>query len=138
MYVTLNLNIMANQTNEFVGISKEVIDKLLSQIVPGELIDENVIRFAAEALGSIQLYARKNHDYGNSFEDGMDLIGDAYGTGRIYDKAKRLATLTKKPDTAHISESMQDTAIDLACYGLMFCSYKDRTLLRNTYKLNIK
>lgn len=136
MYVILNLNIMADNTNG--KITKDLIDGLISKLVPGELIDENVIRFAAEALNAVQLYARKNHDYGNSFEDGMDLIGDAYGTGRIYDKAKRLATLTKKLNNAHVEESMQDTAIDLACYGLMFCSYKDRTLLRNTYKLNIK
>lgn len=136
MYVTLNLNIMADNTNG--KITKDLIDSLVSKLVPGELIDENVIRFAAEALNAIQLYAKKNHDYGNSFENGMDLIGDGYGTGRIYDKANRLATLTKKPDSAHIEESMQDTAIDLACYGLMFCSYKDRTLLRNTYKLNEK
>lgn len=116
-------------------ITKDLIDGLISKLVPGELIDENVVRFTAEALNAIQIYARKNHDYGNSFEDGMDLIGDAYGTGRIYDKAKRLATLTKKPESAHIEESMEDTAIDLACYSLMYCSYKDRTLLRNTYKL---
>lgn len=120
------------------GITKELIETTVAKLVPGELIDENVIRFAAEALKGIQLYAEKNHDYGNSFEDGMDLIGDAYGTGRIYDKAKRLATLTKKPETARIAESMEDTAIDLACYSLMFCSYKDRTLLRNTFHLDIK
>ena len=136
MYVTLNLNIMADNANG--KITKDLIDNLVSKLVPGELIDENVVRFTAEALNAIQIYARKNHDYGNSFEDGMDLIGDAYGTGRIYDKAKRLATLTKKPDNAHVEESMQDTAIDLACYGIMFCSYKDRILLRNTFKLNIK
>lgn len=136
MYVTLNLNIMADNPNG--KITKDIIDSLVSKLVPGELIDENVVRFTAEALNAIQIYARKNHDYGNSFEDGMDLIGDAYGTGRIYDKSKRLATLTKKPQSAHIEESMEDTAIDLACYGLMFCSYKDRTLLRNTYKLTEK
>ena len=120
------------------GITKELIETTVAKLVPGELIDENVIRFAAEALKSIQLYAEKNHDYGNSFEDGMDVIGDAYGTGRIYDKAKRLATLTNKPETAHIAETMEDTAIDLACYSLMFCSYKDRMLLRNTFHLDVK
>lgn len=134
MYVTLKLYIMTDNTNGI--ITKDFIDSFISKLVPNELIDENVYRFAAEALKAIQIYARKNHDYGNSFEDGMDLIGDAYGTGRIYDKAKRLATLTKK--SAEVEESMQDTATDLACYGLMFCSYKDRTLLRNIYKLTEK
>ena len=136
MYVTLNLNIMADNQNCI--ITKDIIDSLVSKLIPGELIDENVYRFAAEALKAIQIYARKNHDYGNSFEDGMDLIGDAYGTGRIYDKAKRLATLTKKPESAHIAESMEDTATDLACYSLMYCSYKDRNELRNIFKLNTK
>ena len=129
---------MAEKSNVEFKITKELIDNVLSKVVPGELIDENVIRFTAEAIGAIKLYAEKNHDYGNSFEDGMDLIGDAYGTGRIYDKAKRLATLTKKPESAHIAESMEDSALDLACYGLMFCSYKNRILLRNTFQLNVK
>ena len=115
---------MEGENNAEVKIKKELIDNILSKVVPGELIDENVVRFATVAITAISLYAKKNHDYGNSFEDGMDLIGDAYGTGRIYDKAKRLATLTKKPESAHIAESMEDTALDLACYSLMFLSYK--------------
>ncbi len=124
MYVTLNLNIMADNATS--KITKDLIDGLISKLVPGELIDENVIRFTAEALNAIQIYARKNHDYGNSFEDGMDLIGDAYGTGRIYDKAKRLATLTSKPQSARVGESMEDTALDLACYSLMYLSFKHK------------
>lgn len=129
MYVILNLNIMANN-NADNGIplyaNKEEVSAIVRKIVPNELLDDNVIRFAQEALHAITLYAAKNHDYGNSFEDGMSLIGDAYGTGRLYDKAKRLATLTGKPNSARIGESMEDTALDLACYSLMYLSFKHK------------
>lgn len=128
---------MANNDNAPI-LTKENLENIVNTLVPGELIDENVYRFAAHALNAIALYAKKNHDYGNSFEDGMDVIGDAYGTGRIYDKAKRIATLTSKPGSAHITESMEDTAIDLACYSLMFCSYKNRDELRKVFKLEQK
>ena len=126
MYVTLNLNIMAENSNMPIYESKEEVLAIVRKLIPNELLDENVIRFAQEALHAIVLYAAKNHDYGNSFEDGMSLIGDAYGTGRLYDKAKRIATLTSKPGSARIGESMEDTALDLACYSLMYLSFKHK------------
>jgi len=109
--------------------NKEEVSAIVRKIVPNDLLDDNVIRFAQEALHAIALYAAKNHDYGNSFEDGMSLIGDAYGTGRLYDKAKRIATLTGKPQNARIGESMEDTALDLACYSLMYLSFKHKIKL---------
>ena len=127
MYVILNLNIMANNNADNATPlyeNKAEVSAIVRKIVPNDLLDDNVIRFASEALRAIALYAAKNHDYGNSFEDGMSLIGDAYGTGRLYDKAKRIATLTGKPQTARIGESMEDTALDLACYSLMYLSFK--------------
>ena len=126
MYVTLNLNIMADKSNMPIYENKAEVLAIVRKLVPNELLDENVIRFAQEALHAIVLYAAKNHDYGNSFEDGMSLIGDAYGTGRLYDKAKRIATLTGKPGTARVGESMEDTALDLACYSLMYLSFKHK------------
>ena len=129
MYVILNLNIMADSiANNGTPIyeNKEEVSAIVRKLVPNDLLDDNVIRFAQEALHAIAFYAAKNHDYGNSFEDGMSLIGDAYGTGRLYDKAKRIATLTGKPQSARIGESMEDTALDLACYSLMYLSFKHK------------
>lgn len=106
--------------------NKNEVSAIVHKLVPNELLDDNVIRFAQEALHAIVLYAAKNHDYGNSFEDGMSLIGDAYGTGRLYDKAKRIATLTAKPGSTRVGESIEDTALDLACYSLMYLSFKHK------------
>lgn len=126
MYVTLNLNIMAENDAHPIYEDRNEVSAIVRKLVPNDLLDDNVIRFAQEALHAIVLYAAKNHDYGNSFEDGMSLIGDAYGTGRLYDKAKRIATLTGKPGSARIGESMEDTALDLACYSLMYLSFKHK------------
>jgi len=102
-------------------------------------IDENVISkevlaFTQEAKNCIQLYAKKNHDYGNSFDKGMDNIGFAYGVGRIYDKCNRLVNLSNGKELVCKDESIQDTLQDLACYSLMTLSYITRAFSATTPK----
>lgn len=90
------------------------------------LVTEELLRFIDAAESCIKLYACKNHDYGNSFDKGMDVIGETYGIGRIYDKVNRLITLNKLKEiaeTAKVNESMDDTLIDLACYSMMYIAY---------------
>lgn len=94
--------------------------------VEEELCTEDVQRFVDEAASCIELYAKKNHDYGNSFEKGCDAIGPAYATGRIYDKVNRLVNVTKTESEVK-DESVEDTLKDLACYSLMYLAYLDKT-----------
>lgn len=90
--------------------------------VPIELVDNNVETFSKIVTEMTELYAKKNHDYGNSFEKGMDTIGMAYGVGRLYDKMNRIITLMKvKAEVT--DESIEDTIKDLACYSVMTLSY---------------
>lgn len=92
-----------------------------------DLITPEVEDFNNIAMECVNLYARKNHDYGNSFDKGMDTIGTAYGIGRIYDKVNRLITLSNHQ--AKISdESFNDTLIDLACYSIMMIAYNKRNV----------
>ena len=100
--------------------------------VESNLCDNNVINFAETATDMIQLYAKKNHDYGNSFEKGMEVIGIPYGIGRLYDKMNRIITLSKVKAEVN-DESMLDTLIDLACYAVMTYNYlvKPRKLLND-------
>lgn len=66
------------------------------------------------------LYARKNRDYGNSFDKSMDKFGMVVSAIRIGDKVNRLQSLVKKKGQAEVKdESIADTFMDLACYAIM-------------------
>lgn len=78
-----------------------------------------------------ELYAKKNADYGNSFDKGMETIGMAYGVGRMYDKMNRIINLTKGHEAKVKDEKLEDTVLDLANYSVMLLSY----LKRNGKKL---
>ena len=66
------------------------------------------------------LYARKNRDYGNSFDKSMDKFGLVVAAIRIGDKVNRLQSLVAKRGEAEVKdESLADTFIDLACYSIM-------------------
>ena len=105
--------------------------------IPDELCTDEVKQFANEAKQCVELYSRKNHDYGNSFDKGMDNIGVAYGVGRIYDKMNRLVTLTKEKAQVK-DESIDDTLRDLACYAIMMLTYRKRQINKEQKKINFE
>lgn len=74
----------------------------------------------------LDIYKKKNNDYGNSFDKGCEVIGPAYAVGRIYDKCNRLIELTKPDKIAMVDESLDDTLIDLANYCIMYVSHRRR------------
>lgn len=91
--------------------------------IDDNLYTREVNEFINETEGLVDLYAKKNNDYGNSFDKGMDNIGMAYGVGRIYDKVGRLVNLTKHRNNQQVNESVDDTLKDLACYSIMMLRY---------------
>ena len=91
--------------------------------IDDNLYTREVAEFINETEGLVDLYAKKNNDYGNSFDKGMDNIGMGYGVGRIYDKVGRLVNLTKHPNNQQVNESVDDTLKDLACYSIMMLRY---------------
>ena len=105
--------------------------------IEDELCTDEVVQFANEAKQCVELYSRKNHDYGNSFDKGMDNIGMAYGVGRIYDKMNRLVTLTKEEAQVK-DESVDDTLRDLACYSMMMLAYRKRQIEKEQSKINFE
>ena len=94
--------------------------------ISDELVDNNVKMFASICNSMIQLYAKKNHDYGNSFDEGCDKIGTGYPLGRLLDKMNRLIACMGKEDEMQVNESIEDTLTDLACYSVMTLSYLRR------------
>lgn len=65
------------------------------------------------------LYAKKNHDYGNSFHKTFAEEGLAMARIRIGDKLERFKNLTKSESRQVDDESIRDTLIDLANYAIM-------------------
>ena len=109
-------------------MTKEAIKfKTVTDIeVPIELVDEQVEAFASIVKEMTELYAKKNHDYGNSFDESCDKIGTGYPLGRLLDKMNRLIACMGKEDKMQINESIEDTLKDLACYSVMTLSYLRR------------
>lgn len=89
-----------------------------------DLATKEVNDFIKQTVDCAELYAKKNHDYGDSFSKGCDDIGEAYAIGRLYDKTNRLVTLSKTNSEVK-DESIEDTLRDLACYSLMYLAYLD-------------
>lgn len=66
------------------------------------------------------VFVRKNHDYGNSFEKSLDTFGLVAGIVRMNDKFERLVSLTGGDKDALVaSESLVDTLEDLSNYAAM-------------------
>mgnify|MGYP002528520719 CR=1 FL=1 len=65
------------------------------------------------------LYARKNHDYGDSFHQTFTEEGMAMPRIRLGDKLARFKSLTKSEVQEVKDESIRDTLIDLANYAIM-------------------
>lgn len=66
-----------------------------------------------------ELYAKKNHDYGNSFHETWLEEGFAMVRIRLSDKLNRLKKLTKSNMQEVKDESIRDTLIDIANYAIM-------------------
>ena len=65
------------------------------------------------------LYARKNHDYGDSFHATYLEEGMAMPRIRLSDKFNRFKTLSRANKQEVNDESIRDTLIDLANYAIM-------------------
>ena len=64
------------------------------------------------------LYAKKNHDYSDSYHDSYVEYNNPMIAIRLDDKLKRFKTLIKQGAMVN-DESIRDTLIDLANYALM-------------------
>lgn len=65
------------------------------------------------------LYAIKNHDYGDSFHQAFVEEGMAMARIRLGDKFNRFKTLSRGGEQKVNDESLRDTLIDLANYAIM-------------------
>lgn len=68
-----------------------------------------------------EIYAKKNHDYGDSFGESFKEWGLTAAMVRMSDKWNRLKTLATLPESERMvaDEKISDTLLDLANYLLM-------------------
>lgn len=88
----------------------------------------NIIPYLRERLGDKlnnlpDVLDRKNHDYGNSFDELVTRYGDVAMSIRVSDKMSRLRSLILLREAKKIDESVEDTLIDLAGYMLLTLHY---------------
>lgn len=66
------------------------------------------------------LYIKKNHDYGDSFQKTFKEFGITSSCIRMSDKLNRINALVKNEGVQLVgSESLRDTLIDLANYAIL-------------------
>lgn len=73
----------------------------------------------------VELYEKKNSDYGNSFYKQLDEDGLLVSKIRLQDKLSRFSSIIKKGTIEVEDEKLRDTLIDLATYSMMTVAWMD-------------
>ena len=94
--------------------------------------------------GQYDTFCRKNHDYGNSFEESLDKFGIIASLVRMQDKMFRLQSITDESKTQQVgSESLLDTLEDISNYAAMTACWlkgvqaEDDVINKNYIKENV-
>lgn len=87
---------------------------------------ENVEMFRSITNGMVDLYKRKNNDYGDSFHQSFLEEGMAAARFRIGDKFNRFKKVSRGEKTMVDDETLRDTLIDMANYCIMTIIEMDR------------
>lgn len=81
------------------------------------LYKDKITTFENITKEMVEMYKKKNHDYGDSFGETFRKLGVISAVTRISDKTNRLISLSAKE--AKVDESIEDTLLDLASYAVM-------------------
>lgn len=83
-------------------------------------------KFEAITKKMHSIFRKKNHDYGNSFEQSLNEEGLAASRIRMGDKWNRFKQLSKGAKAQVNDESLRDTLIDMAVYSIMTVMWLDK------------
>ena len=83
-------------------------------------------KFEAITKRMHSIFRKKNHDYGNSFEQSLNEEGLAASRIRMGDKWNRFKQLSKGAKAQVNDESLRDTLIDMANYAIMTVMWLDK------------
>ena len=99
------------------GDRDKIIEAYKNALILGASPEERVKKHMEVATGLNTMYARKNHDYGNSFAQQRLRRKDSILV-RLYDKYLRVEQLMNSEAKVK-EESIEDTLLDLANYCIM-------------------
>lgn len=86
----------------------------------------DVDKFSDITRKMLEIFKKKNHDYGNSFEESLNEEGLAASRIRMGDKWRRFKTLSKGEKAQVNDESIRDTLLDMANYAIMTVMWLDK------------
>ena len=96
-----------------------------------------VDKFKEIVDGMLDLYQRKQADYGDSAAKTFDEWGLISFLVRMEDKMNRAISLTKKKENPKVAdEKIEDTLIDLANYSIMALIELDRAKSELTHEMS--
>ena len=72
-----------------------------------------------------EVYHKKNHDYGNSFAEGLDEDGLIFAKMHLMEKYKRFKQLITEPNLVN-GEGIRDSLLDMANYAVMTVDWIDK------------
>lgn len=98
-----------------------------------DYVNDNVIEFAEMTYKMLELYSKKDRDYGDSFNHSLDEDGLLVAKIRLGDKISRFNSLLKRGEVLVDDESIVDTLIDIANYSVMTIMW----INRNDESLNV-
>ena len=99
-----------------------------------------VNKFKEIVDGMLDLYQRKQADYGDSAAKTFDEYGLVSFLVRMEDKLNRVATLTKKSTTEQQvkDKKIEDTLLDLANYSIMALIELDRVKSEQVKEMSVE
>lgn len=112
------LEVVKNRVLQSEKIAIEDCQYAIKQLGSRVVLSEDAEQFHNITTDMLKTYIKKNHDYGNSFEQSLDKFGLVAGIVRIGDKMNRIESLTTKEAMVK-DESIKDTLLDLASYSVM-------------------
>lgn len=85
-----------------------------------EIMESDNSRFGKILSEMLNIYQRKNADYGNSFAETIREFGFIPAVARINDKLKRVKNMVKGREMNVIKdESLRDNLMDIAVYSVL-------------------
>lgn len=105
---------------------KSCLEVITDDITPYSAPLTDIDRFRNITKTMLDTFSKKNHDYGNSFEQSLDEEGLAASRIRMGDKWNRFKNLSKGKTVQVNDESIRDTLLDLAAYSIMTMIWLDK------------
>lgn len=104
----------------------------------GKIMYNKVDKFKKIVNEMLDLYQRKQSDYGDSAGKTFDEWGLVSFLVRMNDKMNRIISLTKKKENPKIAdEKIEDTLLDLANYSIMALIELDRAKSELTSEMSV-